>query len=324
MAPSETPTTVHCRTVGAAAAVTSGKATPKTETRPGTVGRHAERQHAAAGTMPRQRRGEESSQGVCQRLLCRTSFTGRGARGVQYIVEEPSGDAATPAPGGGAVLFTPPQQCAVARRPETRPRLPRLWLCTVPNHRQCSTCAAVGRVVRHCCARRHTGHPPLPEPSGAPGRARAAGLRTPGGGDPLSLAAQASPTGAGKLKLGLQERTGAPRPPPPRSGREWSCMTRPGMGAQGRRSHNPTPPEILTQARPPAATPVGVKQDGLRNVPCTDFGGASGDHGGPGPMRVSLFNIVSPLPPNHTHTQEIFMGLGLITMMCVIHARICT
>ena len=103
-------------------------------------------------------------------------------RGVQYRVEEPSGEAATPAPRGGAVLFTPPQWCAVARHPETRPRLPRLWLCATHNHRQCATCAAVGRGVRHCCARRHTGHPPLPIPPGAPGGARAAGLRTPRGG----------------------------------------------------------------------------------------------------------------------------------------------
>ena len=78
---------------------------------------------------------------------------------------------------------------------------------------------------------------------------------------------------------------------------------RPGMGAQGRRSHNPTPPEVLAQARPPAATPVGARQDGARNVRFTDFGGASGDHGGPGPMRVSLFNIVFPLlTHSHTHT----------------------
>ena len=107
-------------------------------------------------------------------------------RGVPYRVEEPSGEAATPALGGGAVLFTPPQRCAVARRPETRPRLPRLWLCAAHNHRQCATCAAVGRGVRYCCARRHTGHPPLPIPPGAPGRARAAGLRTPRGGGGIS------------------------------------------------------------------------------------------------------------------------------------------
>ena len=40
-------------------------------------------------------------------------------RGIQYKVEELNGDATTPAQGGGAVLFTPPQRCAVARRPET-------------------------------------------------------------------------------------------------------------------------------------------------------------------------------------------------------------
>ena len=58
------------------------------------------------------------------------------------------------------MLFTPPQRCAVAKHPETRPRLPRLWLCAAHNHRQCSTCAAVGKGVRHLCASRHTGHPP--------------------------------------------------------------------------------------------------------------------------------------------------------------------
>ena len=84
------------------------------------------------------------------------------------------------------MLFTPPQRCALARRPETQPRLPRLWLCAAHNPRQCSTCAVVGRGVRHCCARRHTGHPPLLAALGAPGRASAAGLRIPGGGGGLS------------------------------------------------------------------------------------------------------------------------------------------
>ena len=77
-------------------------------------------------------------------------------RGVQYIVEEPSGDAATILPEGGAVLFTRPQWCAVAQRPETRPRLPRLWLCAAHNHIHCAMCAVVGRGLRECCARRHT------------------------------------------------------------------------------------------------------------------------------------------------------------------------
>ena len=80
VAPSEAPAAVQCRTVGTAAAIMSGEAAPETEARPGQVGRHAKRQCAAAGTMPRQRRGEESSQGVRERLLCRTRHTGRGAQ----------------------------------------------------------------------------------------------------------------------------------------------------------------------------------------------------------------------------------------------------
>ena len=103
-------------------------------------------------------------------------------RGVRYRVEEPSGGAATPAPRGGAVLFTPPQRCAVARRPDTRPRLPRLWLCAAHN-RQCSTCVAVGRGVRHCCARRHPRHCPLPAPPGTQ-RGRRGCTPQEGGGPP--------------------------------------------------------------------------------------------------------------------------------------------
>ena len=74
-------------------------------------------------------------------------------------------------------------------------------------------------------------------------------------------------------------------------------MTRPGAGAPGRKSHNPTPREVLAQATPPAATLTGAGQGGARTVRCTDFGGALGDHAGPGPMQVSLFNIVFPPPP---------------------------
>ena len=53
-------------------------------------------------------------------------------------------------------------------------------------------------------------------------------------------------------------------------------------------------------------TPTGAGQDGAHTVRCTDFGGALGDHAGPGPMRVSLFNIV--LPPPVTHTVELARG----------------
>ena len=178
------PAPVQFRTVGTTAAVKSGETAPapKAETHPRKNGRHAERQRAVTGAMPGQRRGKESSQGVCQRFLCRTSPVGRGAQrravqsgGTQWRCSN------TCARGRGRALHTP-QRCAKARRPETRPRLPRLWLCCAHNHRQCSTCAAVGRGVRHCCARRHTGHPPLPAPPRTQGTVRAVGLRTPGGG----------------------------------------------------------------------------------------------------------------------------------------------
>ena len=53
-------------------------------------------------------------------------------------------------------LFTLPQRRVKGRRVETQPRLPRLWLCTKHQHRQCATCATVGRGVRHCCAKGYT------------------------------------------------------------------------------------------------------------------------------------------------------------------------
>ena len=51
---------------GAAVAVTSGEAALEAEACRGKDGRRAERQCAATTTMPRQRKGKESSQGVCQ------------------------------------------------------------------------------------------------------------------------------------------------------------------------------------------------------------------------------------------------------------------
>ena len=43
-------------------------------------------------------------------------------------------------------------------------------------------------------------------------------------------------------------------------------------------------------------TPVGVRQVSRQFALCTGliFDGAPGDHSGPGPMQVSLFNIVLP------------------------------
>ena len=83
-------------------------------------------------------------------------------RGPQYRVTDEEDVPAGPACSDRTALFTPPQKCAVARRPEQRQRLPRLWVCAAHQHRQCASCAAVGRGVRHCCARGHTGHPRPP------------------------------------------------------------------------------------------------------------------------------------------------------------------
>ena len=75
------------------------------------------------------------------------------------------------------------------------------------------------------------------------------------------------------------------------------------MGAQGRRSHNPIPPEVPAQARPPATTPLGARQNGTRNVRCTDFGGASVDHGGLDPCGSPSLILFFPSPTyTHTHT----------------------
>ena len=80
-------------------------------------------------------------------------------RGPQYYVTEEVDISAGPAHSDKTALFTPPQKCAVARRLEQRPRLPRLWVCAAHQHRQCASCAAMSRGVRHCCARGHAGHP---------------------------------------------------------------------------------------------------------------------------------------------------------------------
>ena len=78
MASSKAPPELQSPEVGAPRSITSDKAAPQAEARPRTFGQRAKRRHAAAGTMPRQRRGKGSSQGVRQQLLRRTSSTGRG------------------------------------------------------------------------------------------------------------------------------------------------------------------------------------------------------------------------------------------------------
>ena len=107
-------------------------------------------------------------------------------RGPPYCVNKEADIPAEPASSDRAALFTPPQKCAVARCPEQRPRLPRLWVCAAHQHRQCASCAAVGRGVRHCCARGHAGHPrPSMAPRGQQRGARRAEAHPPrAGGTP--------------------------------------------------------------------------------------------------------------------------------------------
>ena len=70
---------------------------------------------------------------------------------------------------------------------------------------------------------------------------------------------------------------------------------------------------------PPLATLVSL----CLFVACdtsTYFGGALGDHGGPGPMRVSLFNIVLPRYLYlYTHTHTVFSRLSewCLEFVCV-------
>ena len=68
-------------------------------------------------------------------------------RGPQYCVTKEADIPAGPTQSDRTALFTPPQKCAVARRPEQRPRLPRLWVCAAHQHRQCASCAAVGAAL---------------------------------------------------------------------------------------------------------------------------------------------------------------------------------
>ena len=108
-----------------------------------------------------------------------------------------------------------------------------------------------------------------------------------------------APVGRGQA---FKRGRGHPDHPPPAKRARVEQHDAARHGRAERRSHNRTPPELLAQARPPTATPMGARQGGARNVRCIDFGGASGDHGGPGPMRVSLFSIVFPPKEAHTHT----------------------
>ena len=109
-------------------------------------------------------------------------------RGPQHCVTEEADIPAGPTHSDRTALFSPPKKCAVARRLEQRPRLPRLSVCAAHQHRQCTSCAAVGRGVRHCCARGHAGHPrPTVALRGQQPGARRAEAHPPGAGGTRSV-----------------------------------------------------------------------------------------------------------------------------------------
>ena len=157
-------------------------------------------------------------------------------RGPPYCVtEEPDSPAGT-ARCDRTPLFIPPQKCAVARRPEQGPRLPRLWVCVAHQHRQCASCAAVGRGVRHCCARGRAGHPrPTMALRGRQQGARRAEAHPLGAGGTPSAKRhrrhQGLDAGPGRVRPHKRGRVDATTPPPPAKRRH---CTPPGAARHGR------------------------------------------------------------------------------------------
>ena len=145
-------------------------------------------------------------------------------QGPRYCVtKEPDAPAGT-ARSDRTALFTPPQKCAVARHPEQGPQLPRLRVCAAHQQRQCPSCAAVGRGVRHCCARGHAGHPrPTMAVRGRQRGARRAEAHPLGaGGTPSAKRRRRQrglDTGPGRVRPHKRGRVDATPPPPvPRGG----------------------------------------------------------------------------------------------------------
>ena len=103
MAPPEAPATVQFRTVGAAAAITSGEAAPEMEARPGSDGRAQPRERCPGKGGAKRAAGAYASDFYAGPVLPEGAH-----RGVQYRVEEPSGGAATCARGRGRALYTTP------------------------------------------------------------------------------------------------------------------------------------------------------------------------------------------------------------------------
>ena len=141
-------------------------------------------------------------------------------RGPRDRVTDAEDIPAEPVCNDRTALFTPPKTCAVARHPEQRPRLPRLWVCAAHQHRQCASCAAVGRGVRHCRATGHAGHPRPPMAlRGQQRGARQPEVRAPGaGGTPLAKRRKrqrALALGQDRMRPHKRGRVGATTPPSP-------------------------------------------------------------------------------------------------------------
>ena len=154
-------------------------------------------------------------------------------RGRQYRVADAEDATAEALRSGGAALFTLPPKCTVARRPEQQPRPPRLWICVANQHRQCVSCAALGKGVRHCCARGHAGHPRPPAALQGPrGGARRTAAHTPGaGGTPSAkrlIHQQAWPPGFTRERPHKRGRVDATPPPANRMRRQSLSAARHG------------------------------------------------------------------------------------------------
>ena len=160
--------------------------------------------------------------------------------GPQYRVADAEAVIADALRCGGAALFGPPPKSTVARCSLQRRWLPRLWICAAHQHRQCASCALVGRRVRHFRATGHVVHPgpstALPGPRG--GERRAAPC-TPGVGGTLLAKRhrqqqQAQLPGAIWERLHKRGRVGTPPPPRPR-GSAYGRRAPHGIEEQGRR-----------------------------------------------------------------------------------------
>ena len=216
MTPFEAPAPVQFRTVGTAAAVKSGETAPQAETHPRKNGQRAEQQRAATGAMPGQRRGKESSQGVCQQFLCRASPVGRGAQrravqsgGTQWRRSN------TCARGRGRALHTTP----AARQGQAPGNLAAAPAAVALRCTQPQTMIHMrSGGQRGAALLRQAPHrtPPPTGTLGTQGRVRAAGLRTPGGGGGGSAKRpkrhRQAPASRG---LAFKRGRGHPDPPPP-------------------------------------------------------------------------------------------------------------